>query len=232
MLYVLDTVPGDPATFRLARYRELDGRLGERAVLFDGVPVSPAAPSGAVAFGTDGRLYLALDDGGDAERASRASSYNGKVMRLSIDGRIPADQPATTPVYAANIHSPRSLAWDASSASLWLADAAAPRATRLRTRDGRATATAVGLPFAQGPASIAVYRGALIPALAGNLLVTSVDGGPSILRLRMGGTGADTVSAAEPLTLLGSGSIHTVTVGPDGAIYALTDDAVLRVTPR
>ena len=41
-----------------------------------------------------------------------------------------------------------------------------------------------------------------------------------------------TISTTEPLTLLGSGSIRLVKVGPDGAIYALTDDAVLRVTPR
>ena len=38
LLYVLDTVGSQPATFRLARYREVDGRLGERAIMLDGVP--------------------------------------------------------------------------------------------------------------------------------------------------------------------------------------------------
>jgi len=230
LLYVLDTVGAGPATFRLARYRELDGRLGERAVLLDGVPASPVTPAGALAFGTDGRLYVALDDGGDAEGAARTSSYNGKVLRLSPDGRIPADQPASTPVYAGDLRAPRSLAWDAPSASLWVADAAAARVTRLRTRDRRTTATVVRLPRDQGPASVAVYRAALMPQFAGDLLVTSVDDAPSILRVRL--TDAGTISTTEPLTLLGSGSIRLVKVGPDGAIYALTDDAVLRVTPR
>jgi len=227
LLYVLDTVDGQPATFRLARYRELDGRLGERAVLLDGVPARPDAPAGALAFGADGRLYLALDDAGDPQTATRPSSYNGKVMRLTADGRTPGDQPAATPTYAANIQAPRSLVWDGPSASLWLADAGASRAVRLRTSNRRTAAKTYRLP--QGPASIAVYRGQLMPALAGDLLVASIDDAPSILRVRMGG--GDTVSATEPLTLLGSGSIRAVTVAPDGAIYALTDDAVLRIAP-
>ena len=135
-------------------------------------------PAGALAFGTDGRLYVALDDGGDAEGAAAASSYNGKVLRLSPDGRIPADQPASTPVYAGTC-APRG-AWPgmAPSASLWVADAAAARVTRLRTRDRRTTATVVRLPHDQGPASIAVYRAALMPQFAGDLLVTSVDDAP------------------------------------------------------
>ena len=230
LMYVLDTVSAVPATFRLARYREIDGRLGERAVLLDGVPASPASPAGALAFGTDGRLYVALDDGGDAAGAARPSSYNGKVLRLSPDGRIPADQSASTPVYAGDLHAPRSLAWDGPSASLWVADAAAARVTRLRTTDRRTTAAVVRLPQDQGPSSIAVYRAALMPQFAGDLLVTSVDDAPSILRVRL--TNAGTVATTEPLTLLGSGSIRLVKVAADGAIYALTDDAVVRVTPR
>ena len=128
------------------------------------------------------------------------------------------------------MRSPRSLAWDGASASLWVADAVAARVTRLRTRDRRTTATVARLPHDQAPASIAVYRAALMPQFAGDLLVTPIDDAPSILRVRL--TDAGTVSATEPLTLLGSGSIRLVKVGPDGAIYALTDDAVVRVTPR
>jgi glucose/arabinose dehydrogenase len=229
LLYVLDTVPGPPASFRLARYREVDGRLGERAVMLDGVPSSPLRPSGALTFGGDAQLYVALDDGG--EGAPRAASYNGKVMRLTADGRTPPDQPASGPLFASNLRAPRSLAWDATGTSLWVADAGAERLTRLRTRERRTTtATAYRVPLTQGPASAVVYRGALMPAFAGDLLVASVEDSPSILRVRLGN--GDTVIATEPLTVLGSGSIRAVKVGPDGALYALTDDAVLRITPR
>ncbi|MEO7272143.1 MAG: PQQ-dependent sugar dehydrogenase, partial [Vicinamibacterales bacterium] len=67
-----------------------------------------------------------------------------------------------------------------------------------------------------------------IPALTGDLLVASIADAPSVLRVRLSG---DRAVATETLTLLGSGSIRAVTVAPDGAIYALTDDAILRVAP-
>ena len=111
LVYVLDTVPGPPVSFRLARYREVDGRLGERAVILDRVPASPVHASGALAFGGDGQLYVALDDGGDAADADRSGLYNGKVMRLTAEGRTPADQPSG-PLFASNLRAPRSLAWD------------------------------------------------------------------------------------------------------------------------
>jgi glucose/arabinose dehydrogenase len=150
-------------------------------------------------------------------------------MRLTAEGRTPADQPSG-PLFASNLRAPRSLAWDGSGASLWVADAGAARLTRLRTRGRRTTATLYRLPLTQGPASAVIYRGALMPAFAGDLLVASIEDSPSVLRVRLAND--DTVSATEPLTLLGSGSVRVVKVGPDGALYALTDDAVLRITPR
>ena len=69
-----------------------------------------------------------------------------------------------------------------------------------------------------------------MPAFAGRP-PRRVDRGRALRSARAPGQ-HDTVSATETLTLLGSGSIRVVKVGPDGAIYALTDDAVLRVTPR
>ena len=40
-------------------------------------------------FGPDGRLYGALDDGGDPEGAVRLSEWHGKILRLNPDGSIP-----------------------------------------------------------------------------------------------------------------------------------------------
>ena len=73
-VYVLDATAGDVPAFRLSRFREAGGRLGERAVLLDALPASPRAPSAALAFGPDGRLYISLDDGGNPDGARRPSS--------------------------------------------------------------------------------------------------------------------------------------------------------------
>jgi glucose/arabinose dehydrogenase len=232
LVYVLDTTGAASPAFRLSRYREVGGRLGERAVLVDGVAASPQRPSGALAFGPDARLYLALDDGGDPESAARAASYNGKVLRLSAAGTIAVDQAAGTPVYASNLHSPRSLSWDLATAALWMADAATERAARVRGRERSAVTTAYRLPLAEGPGSVAVYRGSLIAGLQGDLLVAPLEDGAYLLRARVSDGGQNTLAFAERLAIAGFGSLHLVEVGADGAIYVGTDEGVLRIAPR
>jgi glucose/sorbosone dehydrogenase len=92
LVFVMEAVAGDPPTFRVSRFREAGGRLGERAVVFRGVQSAPDRPAASLAFGPDGLLYLALDDGGDQNNATRSGSYNGKVLRLNADGTTPADR--------------------------------------------------------------------------------------------------------------------------------------------
>jgi hypothetical protein len=70
-------VTGEPSTFRVSRFREAGGRLGERAVVLGGVTAAPDRPAASLAFGPDGFLYVALDDGGDQAAAGRGGSYNG-----------------------------------------------------------------------------------------------------------------------------------------------------------
>src|SRR5262245_40156783 len=109
-VYVLDVTAGDSGpSFRLSRFREAGGVLAERAVLFDRVTAAPDRPAGSIAFGPDGKLYVALDDGGDQDRAFRPGSFNGKVLRLNPDGTTPDDQPGGSPVYSVNYRSPGDL---------------------------------------------------------------------------------------------------------------------------
>ncbi|MEP6915382.1 MAG: PQQ-dependent sugar dehydrogenase [Acidobacteriota bacterium] len=232
-VYVLDVTPGESATFRLARYREAAGRLGERAVLLGGVPASPTDAAGALAFGADAQLYVALDDGGDPERAGQLASYNGKVLRLNADGSTPADQSGASPVYASNLRSPRSLSSDETTASLWVADRTSGRAVRLAGAAERdRTARAFALPLEHGPASVAMYRGALIPALRGSLLVAPAVEDGFLLRARFTGADQRTIAATERLAIPGGARARFVETGPEGAIYVGTDREVLRISPR
>jgi glucose/arabinose dehydrogenase len=231
-VFVMEAVAGDPPTFRVSRFREAGGRLGERAVVFGGVQSAPDRPAASLAFGPDGLLYLALDDGGDQNNATRSGSYNGKVLRLNADGTTPADRAGASPIYASSLHSPRSLAWDAASSSLWVADAGAKRAVRIRETDRRgAFVTPLQLPLASGPSSLAVYRRDLIPSLKGSLLVAPVEDATYLLRATLGDA-SQAAGSSERLVVSDADAVRLVRVAPDGAVYVATDREVLRIAPR
>ena len=128
-LYTAETRNGG-WRFRIARFREAGGRLGERAVVVDGLPASPRHPAGALAFGADGKLYAAFDDGGDAGDAARPSSHHGKMLRLNPDGSTPQD--LASPVFESDLRSPRGFDWHPRSGALWIADTVSADAETLR----------------------------------------------------------------------------------------------------
>lgn len=48
---------------------------------------------GAMSFGTDGKLYIAVGDNDKAANAQKLSNLKGKVLRINPDGTIPKDNP-------------------------------------------------------------------------------------------------------------------------------------------
>jgi glucose/arabinose dehydrogenase len=236
LVYALYTVAGRDGdiTFRLARFRETAGVFGERAVLLDGVPASPLAVGG-ISIGPDGKLYSAFDDGGDPATAAAAGSYNGKILRLNGDGTTPADQSASNPVFSAGYQSPRSLEWQPSSGTLWVAD---DRRTddSLVILDGSSSPRASGgavvrtrIPLPQRVDSLAFYRGDLLPQFRGNLF--AVGQGGQLMRLRFDQRSATRVESTERLSLGDGIAPRLVAVGADGAVYVGTEQAIFRISP-
>lgn len=71
---------------------------------------------GRIAFAADGTLFVALGDLGDGGSAQDTSTRNGKILRYTDDGRVPADNPiADSPVYAVGVRDVRALAFDPQS---------------------------------------------------------------------------------------------------------------------
>ena len=48
---------------------------------------------GAMVFGPDGKLYISVGDGADAQTAQSMNSLRGKILRINSDGTIPDDNP-------------------------------------------------------------------------------------------------------------------------------------------
>jgi glucose/arabinose dehydrogenase len=80
---------------------------------------------GRMVFGQDGRLYLAVGERQEQERAQDLQDHGGKVLRLNADGSVPDDNPfvgnsAYLPeIFTLGNRSPQGLAVDPATGAIW-----------------------------------------------------------------------------------------------------------------
>ncbi len=79
------TADGDVAT----------GGVGGETILFDIDPLSTASNhnGGALNFGPDGKLYIAVGENGNSSNSQTLATLKGKILRINSDGSIPTDNP-------------------------------------------------------------------------------------------------------------------------------------------
>ena len=97
-VYVYHTVSTPTIHNRLSRFTA-NGDValpGSELVLLD-LDTAPTMfhNGGALHFGADGHLYVAVGDGGPSGNGQNLSNRFGKILRIEPDGSIPADNPAT-----------------------------------------------------------------------------------------------------------------------------------------
>ncbi len=210
--------------FHVARFREVGGRLGERAVLLDGIPASAAA-SAVLRFGPDTKLYVAVDDGGVPADAGSLGSFNGKVLRLTDGGALPDDNPLPSLVYSLGHRSPRGLDWQPRARTLWVVDRdAGERDVLMRVAPGKAPGDGrwqLSADLQPGAAGAAFYTGGDVPEWRGDLFVAAADGA-HLIRVRFDDHEPASPVSAERLLLNRFGHLRQVVMGADGAIYFST----------
>lgn len=88
--------------------------LGEPTSVIDGIPSASNHNGGRIAFGPDGMLYITTGDAGERDSAQDVEALSGKILRLTAEGGIPADNPfPDSPVYSYGHRNPQGIGWDA-----------------------------------------------------------------------------------------------------------------------
>lgn len=99
-IYLYYTVPGSPAHNRISRFTA-NGDLalaGSEVVILELDALSSATNhnGGAMHFGKDGKLYVAVGENANASHAQNLDTYHGKLLRINKDGSVPAGNPFTS----------------------------------------------------------------------------------------------------------------------------------------
>lgn len=206
------------------------------------------------------RLYVTVGDRGERELAREPGRPTGKVHRIMTDGAIPADNPfrgqdgALPTMFTRGHRNPQGMTIEPSTGRIWAtehgprggdelnivtraADYGWPVVSHginydgtILTPDTRAPGIEQPVHFWRpsiGVSGLTFYHGDEFPLWEGKLLVTGL--GPRDLRVL---TLDDDRVQHEEIVLESEGRPYEPVVGPDGAIWLVTDDPgrVLRLT--
>ena len=96
-VYVYYTVPGSPAHNRVSRFTASGdvAAAGSELFILDLTDLSGATNhnGGALHFGPDGRLYIAVGENANGSHAQSMANLLGKMLRINRNGTIPSDNP-------------------------------------------------------------------------------------------------------------------------------------------
>lgn len=214
-----------------------------------------------IVIGKDGNLFVTLGERGEQDRAQDMADLAGAIVRIAPDGSVPPDNPKLegwAPELWSKGHRNPQGATLREDGVLFTVEHGARGGDEVNMPQPGANygwpiitygVDYSGVPIGEGtekegleqplhywdpsisPSGLDFYDGALLPDWQGDLLLGGLSG-QLLVRLDMEG---DAVVSEERLFQGQLGRIRDVRVGPDGAIYLLTDEdngRLIRVAPE
>ncbi|MET0319715.1 MAG: PQQ-dependent sugar dehydrogenase [Duganella sp.] len=210
-------------------------RLGAAQTLLAGIPAANIHNGGRIAFGPDGMLYATAGDAGNTSRAQDLGSLGGKILRLTPDGAVPADNPfAGSFVYSYGHRNPQGLAW-AADGTLYASEFGQDTWDELNLIKAGGN---YGWPVVEGQARDSRY---IDPLQQWSTATASPSGmainGGYIYIANLRGQRIRQIPLANPGTATDRytteyGRLRDVVNGPDGKLWVLTNNTDGRGTPR
>ena len=258
-VYLLYTANGPGGLVnRLARFREANNTLADRAVLLERLAAGGTHNGGRIKFGPDGMLYLTMGDAGDASLAQSLSSLNGKILRLDENGQAAPGNPFGGEIWTWGHRNPQGLDWNPLNGDLWATEHGNSGNDEInRLQRGRN----YGWPVIEGaasrpdmdppiqffspsiaPSGAAFYSATRVPNLRANFFFATL-AGRHVRRVVLDANDLTHVASTERWLDGDFGRIRDVVLGPDGALYfctsnrdgrgsvASTDDRIARIVP-
>jgi glucose/arabinose dehydrogenase len=163
-IYLYYTVPGTPSHNRVVRFTA-NGDValtGTRVILLELNPLSTATNhnGGALHFGADGKLYIAVGDNAKGSNSQNLSNLLGKILRINSDGSIPTDNPfiqsttARHEIWALGLRNPFTFAFRGTTNFMYIDDVG--QSTWEEIDLGQAGAN-YGWPATEGPTTNPAY---------------------------------------------------------------------------
>lgn len=219
-------------------------------VILDNLPAGFFHNGGRMRFGADGMLYVSTGDVNQPDNSKDLKSPAGKLLRVTAEGAIPADNPwAGNPAVLSGIRNSQGFDF-LDSKRLVIADHGPSGEVEQRTGQDEVTIAApgdnLGWPTVSGcttaagtvppalswksavpPGAIIVYRGDAIPGWKGSLLMTSL-GQKALLRITLDPKDPRRVTGREVYlqgdTTTAHGRMRAIELGADGQLYVTTSN--------
>ncbi|MGH8613206.1 MAG: PQQ-dependent sugar dehydrogenase, partial [Gammaproteobacteria bacterium] len=167
-VYVYHTVPGSPPHNRVTRFTATGdvARRGSARRILDLEPLAATNHNGgAIHFGKDGMLYVAVGDNAVGDNAQSLSTLFGKILRIEPSGRPAADNPSSfgglgntagvyRAIWAVGLRNPFTFAFQPRTSRLFINDVG--QSAWEEVNRGRAGAN-YGWPAEEGPSTTAGF---------------------------------------------------------------------------
>ncbi len=131
-IYVYYTVTSTPRHNRVSRFTANGDTVvpGSESIIFELDNLSAAFHNGgAIHFGGDGKLYIAVGDNGNSGNSQSLATLHGKMLRINSNGTIPTDNPfynTTTgnnrAIWAWGLRNPFTFAFQSGSSRMFIND--------------------------------------------------------------------------------------------------------------
>ena len=165
-VYVYYTVPATPRHNRVSRFTangDVAAPGSELAILeLDNLTSATNHNGGAIPFGPDGKLYVAVGENATPQNAQTLSNRLGKVLRINSDGSIPTDNPffntatgANRSIWALGLRNPFTFAFQPGTSRMFINDVG--QNTWEEINDGIAGSN-YGWPTTEGVTSNPAFR--------------------------------------------------------------------------